>query len=173
MSMLREVLTVSAVGASMLTQRRGTSFVIVAGVACVVGVLVSMLSVATGLERMYLSGGGEQRAIVLPKNRISEGSSALSIDAVNTILNAPGIAKDADGKQLANAELVASQSPPPGLLVRDFLQLRGVGAAGTKLRDEFRIESGRMFRTGAQELIIGAGASRRFGLKTGDKLLMP
>jgi putative ABC transport system permease protein len=30
-----------------------------------------------------------------------------------------------------------------------------------------------MLRTGSQELLIGVGASRRFGLKSGDTLLMP
>ncbi|HVQ15033.1 MAG TPA: ABC transporter permease, partial [Vicinamibacterales bacterium] len=89
-----------------------------------------------------------------------------------TILNAPGIARGPDGAPLADAEFVFSMWPPPGLL-RDFLQIRGIGAAGVKLRDDFRIESGRMLRTGSQELIIGVGASRRFGLKSGDKLLLP
>jgi putative ABC transport system permease protein len=172
MSVLRHVFTVTAVGISTLAQRRGTAFVIVAGVACVVGVLVSMLSVTVGLTRMYLSGGGEEHAIVLPKNVLGESDSGLSRDSVSTILNAPGIAKGPDGAPLADAEFVLSMWPPPGLL-RDFLQVRGIGAAGAKLRDDFRVESGRMLRTGSQELLIGVGASRRFGLKSGDKLLMP
>src|SRR5262245_5870708 len=161
MSMFRQVFTVSMLGASTLPQRRGTSFVIVAGVACVVAVLVSMLSVGVGLTRMYLSGGGEEHAIVLPKNSQGEGGSELSLDAVGTILNAPGIAKGADGAPLADAELRVGIWPPPGLL-RDFLNIRGIGARGTTLRPGFRIESGRMLRSGAQELLIGVGASRRF-----------
>jgi len=172
MIVLRQVVTVTAVGLSTLTQRRGTAFVIVAGVACVVGVLISMLSVTAGLTRMFLSGGGEERAIVLPRNVLGEFGSDLSRASINTILNAPGIAKGPDGAPLADAEFVFSMAPPPGLL-RDFLQIRGIGAAGTQLRDEFRIESGRGLRTGSQELLVGAGASRRFGLKTGDTLLMP
>lgn len=76
--MLREVLTVTSIGISTLPQRRGTSFVIVAGIACVVGVLVSMLSVAAGQTRMYLSGSSDQRAIILPKDQRSEHGSRLS-----------------------------------------------------------------------------------------------
>ena len=171
--MLRHVFTVFAIGISTLAQRRGTSFVIVAGVACVVGVLVSMLSVAVGQTRMYLSGGGEERAIVLPKNVLGDGGAGLSREAVGTILNAPGIAKAADGAPIADPESRMSMTPPPGLLIRDFLQVRGIGPAGVTARNDFRIESGRMFRSGAQELLIGAGASRRVGLKNGDKLLMP
>ncbi len=151
---------------------RGTSFVIVAGVACVVAVLVSMLSVAVGMTRMYRSGGGEELAIVLPKDRLEEFGSGLSLDAVTTILNAPGIAKGRDGAPLADAEFGLSMWPPPGT-TWDFLRVRGIGAAGTTLREDFRIESGRMLRSGSQELLIGAGASRKYGLKSGDKLLMP
>ncbi|HEU4625223.1 MAG TPA: ABC transporter permease [Steroidobacteraceae bacterium] len=172
MSVLRQVFAVTAVGISTLAQRRGTALVIVAGVACVVGVLVSMLSVTSGLTRMYLAGSGQDLAIVLPKNELGEFGSGLSVDAVATILNAPGIAKGPDGAALADAEFVFSIGSPPGL-IRDLLQIRGVGEGGTRLRDDFRIESGRMLRTGSQELIIGVGASRRFGLKTGDQLLMP
>lgn len=170
--MLRPVLAVLAIGVSTLRQRRGTSFVIVAGVACVVAVLVSMLSVAVGLERMYLSGGGEGHAIVLPKNALGEQGSGLPVDAVSTILSAPGIAKGADGAPLADAELVLSMWPPPGL-TREFLRVRGIGTAGLKLREDFRIESGRMLNPGSQELLIGAGVSREFRLKTGDSVLMP
>jgi putative ABC transport system permease protein len=172
MTLLRQAFTVSAIGISTLAQRRGTAFVIVAGVACVVGVLMSMLSVTVGLTRMYLSGGGEERAIVLPKNARGDGGSGLERDSIPVILDAPGIARTPDGALLADAEFVLGVWPPPGLL-RDILQVRGIGAAGAKLRDDFRIESGRMLRSGSQELLIGVGASRRFGLKSGDQLLMP
>jgi putative ABC transport system permease protein len=67
-NLLRQLLTVSAIGVNTLPQRRGTSFVIVAGVACVVAVLVSMLSIAVGQTRMYLSGGGRDRVIIHPKD---------------------------------------------------------------------------------------------------------
>jgi putative ABC transport system permease protein len=173
MSMFRDVLTVTSIGVSTLAQRRGTSFVIVAGIACVVGVLVSMLSVVAGQTRMYLSGSADERAIILPKDQRSEYGSGLSQDTVATILNAPGIAKGPDGAPLADAEWVMGLTPPPDFAVRDFLQVRGLGAAGATLRKDFRIESGRMFRSGAQELLIGVGASRRFKVKDGDKVLMP
>jgi hypothetical protein len=49
-----------------------------------------------------------------------EGGSGLSLDAVNTILNAPGIAKGADGAPIGGAELVTGLTPPPGLEIQDF-----------------------------------------------------
>jgi len=172
MNMFRQLFTVFAVGVSTLPQRRGTSFVIVAGVGCVVAVLLSMLSVVAGQTRMYLSGGGDDHAIILPKERMRDSGFSLSRGTVSTILDAPGIAKGPDGAPLADAEVRLSMMPPPGVF-QDSLQVRGIGANGAKVRENFRIESGRMLRTGSQELLVGVGAAKVFGVKTGDKMPMP
>ena len=173
MSVLRQLFTVSAIGMSTIRQRLGTSFVIIAAVACVVAVLVSMLSIAAGQTRMYLSGGGRDRAILRPKDAVSgESNSNLSRGEVSLILNAPGIARGPDGSPLADAEFQMGVMPPLGTFDH-ILQIRAVGPTGIRIRDEFRVESGRMFRSGAQELIIGIGAANVLGLKIGDKVLMP
>jgi putative ABC transport system permease protein len=173
MTLLRQIFTVTALGISTLSQRRGTSIVIVAGVCCVVAVLISMLSVNAGTSRMYSSAGNEDRVIVVSKEAHSEIDSDLPRASVNTLLNAPGIAKGKDGRLLADAQTLMIFMPPPDFSGADSLQVRGIGPAGAAVREDFRIASGRMFRTGAQELIIGVGASRRFGMKPGDKVLVP
>lgn len=171
--MLRQLVAVSAIGVRTLPLRRGTSFVIVAGVACVVAVLVSMLSIAAGQVRMNLSGGGRDHAIIHPKGLPpSESNSNLGRNVVATILDAPGIAKGPDGALLADAEFQMGVMPPLGSFGAP-LQIRGIGANGVRVRDEFHIESGRMLHTGAQELLIGVGASKVLGLRIGDKVLMP
>ena len=172
MNLLRQILMVSTIGVSTLPQRRGTSFVIVAGVACVVAVLISMLSIAVGQTRMSLSGGGRDRAIIQPKNVTGESNSNLGQDQIGMVINAPGIARAPDGSALADPEFQMGIMPPLGTF-GDPLEIRGVGPTGIKIRDEFRIESGRMFRSGTQELIIGIGAAKVLGLKIGDKVLMP
>ena len=132
-----------------------------------------MLSIAVGQTRMFLSGGGRDHAIIQPKGiPPSESNSNLGRNEIATILNAPGIAKGPDGAPLADAEFQMGIMPPLGTFGVP-LQIRGIGANGVKIRDEFRIESGRMLHTGAQELLIGVGASKVFGLKTGDKVLVP
>ena len=173
MNVPRQICTVAVIGVRTIPQRRGTSFVIVAGVACVVAVLVSMLSIAVGQTRMYLSGGGRDRVIIRPKNVISgESNSNLSRGAVGLIMDAPGIARDADGSPLADAEFQMGVMPPLGTFDH-ILQIRGVGPTGIRIRGEFRIESGRMFHRGARELIVGVGASNVLGLRIGDKVLLP
>jgi putative ABC transport system permease protein len=173
MSVLRQMIAVTALGVSTLSQRRGTSVVIVVGVCCVVAVLLSMLSVNAGMERMYVSAGNPDRVIVLSKEAHSEIDSDIPRASVSTLLNAPGIAKRKDGAPLADPQILMIFMPPPDFSGADSLQVRGIGPAGVAVRQDFRIESGRMFRTGAQELIIGVGASRRFGRKPGDKVLVP
>lgn len=170
--MLRQTFAVTRLGLSTLPSRRGTSIVIVVGVACVVAVLLSMLSITAGLTRMYGAGGNPDLAIVTPKGAFGEGSSELTRDKVGTILNAPGIAKGTDGSVLADAEFQMMLMPPPGFK-QDSLQVRGIGPMGTAVRKTFKIESGRMLRPGAQELMVGVGASHMFGMKMGDTLLMP
>ena len=171
--MLRQLLAVSTIGVRTLPQRRGTSIVVVAGVACVVAVLVSMLSIAVGQTRMFLSGGGRDHAIIQPKGLPpSESNSNFGRNVIAIILNAPGIAKGTDGTPLADAEFEMGVMPPLGSFGAP-LEIRGIGVNGVRLRDEFHIESGRMLHTGAQELLIGIGAAKVLGLKIGDKVLVP
>jgi putative ABC transport system permease protein len=172
MNVLKQVLTVCAVGLGSLPQRVATSMVIVAGTACVVAVLLSMLSVTVGLTRAFEGGGDASRAMILPKGFRGEWSSALGRDAVGEIMNAPGIAKTADGRPLVDAESVMTLLPPAGY-VQGSLQLRAIGSSGTALRPGFRIASGRMFRTGAQEVVVGVALARKFGISTGGTLVMP
>jgi putative ABC transport system permease protein len=146
--------------------------VIIVGTACVVGVLVSMLSVTVGMTRAYRVGGSPSRAIVHTKGRNGEWGNEISRDAVGTILNAPGIAKSDSGKPLADAEMLMTLLPPEGHVQGTF-ELRVFGPAGRAVHPQFRIVSGRMFHPGAQEIVVGTGVAREFGLAVGRKMVMP
>jgi putative ABC transport system permease protein len=165
---------------SLLTLRRrmGACLVIMVCMTTVVGVLLSLLSVTNGLVRAYDTGGSPGHAIVFstdayrwPGGRAEE-ISHISRDAVGAIVSAPGIARRADGKPLIEAEALAGLPPVEGF-PSGSLFVRGVGAEGLSMRPQFRIESGRLFRTGVHEMIVGIGAERVFGLKVGDRVAMP
>ena len=64
MSELRQIAAVCVVGIGTLRDRYVPALVIVIGMACVVGVLTSMLSVTAGLTRAYLRAEDAARAIV-------------------------------------------------------------------------------------------------------------
>jgi putative ABC transport system permease protein len=160
------------VGFKSLRQRMGSSLVIVVGMTCVVGVTLAMLSLAVGLTRALEAGGDSSHALVLSRESPAEDAQALSRSDIAIILNAPGIAVGPDGRPLASAEAMQWLPPAEGFS-EGTLYLRGIGASGTAVRPGFAIVAGRMFRSGAQEIIVGRGAESEFGFKVGDRVIMP
>jgi putative ABC transport system permease protein len=172
---LRQILAVTTVNIAGLPQRLWTSLVIVVGMACVVGVLLSMLSFSAGLARSIESAADPGRAIVIRTGGRDELGTAITREAAVAILNAPGIQLDADRQPIASVE---NTNPVPAtrrdgqLPIR--MILRGVGPKAFALRPELKLVSGRMFRPGTNELVVGAAAQAQFeNLNIGDKVIMP
>jgi putative ABC transport system permease protein len=171
MNELRQIAAVSLIGIGSLRERYGTALVVIVGMACVVGVLTSMLSLTAGLTRAYLRAEDATRAIVWAEHAIFDQSRSLHPDAIDTILDAPGIARGADGAPLADPEFLMRLLSMEGFAAGS-LQLRGVGPAGLALRPDFRIVAGHLFRTGTRELVVGVGAARKLGLGVGSEVRM-
>ena len=106
--MLRQIAAVTAFNIRGISQRLVASSVIVVGIMCVVGVLVSVLTMAGSLADTLLAAGRAERAIVLRVGANSENASTLSVDAAATIANAPGVARTADGDPAATADMLVS-----------------------------------------------------------------
>jgi len=89
---------------------------------------------------------------------------------VEDLMGIPGLLKDAKGEPLVSPELVAGAN----VMKRDGgkanVAIRGVGPKGKDMRPAFKIIEGRWFNPSVGELIVGAGADRRFAsLKIGDR----
>jgi len=169
MSELRQIAAVCLIGIGSLRERYGTALVVVVGMACVVGVLTSMLSLTAGLTRAYFRPEDATRAIVWAGHATFDQSRSLHPDAVDTILDAPGIARGPDGAPLADAEFLMRLLSMEGFAAGS-LQLRGVGPAGLALRPAFRIVAGHLFRSGTRQLVVGVGAARKLGLGVGREV---
>jgi putative ABC transport system permease protein len=174
MNMLRQIRAVTWMNLSSIPQRFGTSSVIIVGIAGVVAVLISVLAMATGFQRTIVATGRDDRAIVLRGGSDSELASTLSREATLTIMDAPGIRKDAAGKALASAEaVVIVDMPKKSNDSGANVTIRGIGAAGLTLRPEIHLVAGRMFQRGLRELIVGSGAQAQFkGLDVGSHLAL-
>jgi putative ABC transport system permease protein len=169
----RRTLSVTNVGLSTLKQRLGSTAVIVVGIAGVVGVLVAMLAMGEGLRATLQQTGSNDTAIVLRGGSQAESNSVLTRDNIATIEQAPGIARDAQGKPIASAELVVVANVPkksdPG--TDSNVEIRGVGQEAWALRPEVKMIAGRKFQPGMRELDVGQGAQRQFvGLDVGKQL---
>ncbi|MEJ0008813.1 MAG: ABC transporter permease [Steroidobacteraceae bacterium] len=143
---------------------------IVVAIACVTGVLTSVLSVSAGLAREFGAAGEPGWAVVLPIPVAYEDSERISRSDVGTILDAPGIARSASGHAIGDPELLLHVSAGGG--TGGYLSVRGVGPSGLALRRDLKIVSGRMFHSGQEELIVGSAAARGFGLKVGDTVTL-
>jgi putative ABC transport system permease protein len=175
MIFLRSCLAVIRLNLASLKQRIWPALVVVVGVACVVGTLLSMLSVTVGLRHTWQRAGNPDRAIILPANVREEGDGTVSRAEAEIIKDAPGIARDARGAPIADGEIMT------GLVVRrrdtggrGYILLRSFGPEALALKPEFRIIAGRMYQPGKHEMVVGAEAPGQFlGVGLGDKITMP
>jgi putative ABC transport system permease protein len=172
MSELRQLFAVVGMNLRNLPQRIGSSLVIVIGIAGVVGVLVSVLAMGVGFARTIAGAGSPDRALILSGGALQEAMSSIPRDEVPNILEAPGIAKDAEGRPIAAGEALAQiQVEPPGGGKPINVALRGVGSTEPELRPELHLVAGRMFRPGLHELIVGRSLESRYGIGLGSHLM--
>jgi putative ABC transport system permease protein len=170
--MFKQLIALTSMGIQTLPQRAGSSSVIVIGIAGVVAVLVSVLAMATGFRHTMADSGRADRVIVLRGGSDAELNSNLTRSDIDTIANAPGLGKDADGKALLSPEIITVVNLPKIDTGDDSnVTLRGVGLAVQKVRPELKIVAGRMFHPAVRELVAGVGAAKQFrGLTPGSVL---
>ena len=170
--MLKQLIAVISMSLQTVPQRLGASSVIVIGIAGVVAVLVSVLAMGAGFQHTLADSGRDDRVIILRGGSDAELSSNLTRTDIATISNAPGLAKDAEGKALLSSELVTVVNVPKLDTGTDAnVTMRGVGLKLAEVRPELTIVSGKMFRPAVRELIAGVGAAKQFrGLTVGSVL---
>lgn len=172
--MLRQIWIVSALNFKSLTSRFWQSMVIVVGLAATIGVMLSMLSLAAGMRQAYLNSGDPNRAIVVSKGADQEGQSAITRAMAPLIAVAPGIAKDKDGKPLADRNLNMGVPVLRKNGSKGFTTMRGLADKGQGVRPELKIVQGRMFQAGKREMIVGVGAQLMFQhMQIGDHVILP
>ena len=170
--MFKQIYALLAMSLRTIPQRLGASSVIVIGIAGVVSVLVSLLAMGAGFRHTLADTGRPDRVIVLRGGSDAELNSNVTRTDVATISNAPGLAKDAQGKALLSTELVTVVNLPKMDTGTDAnVTLRGVGLKVREVRPELTLVDGRMFRPAVRELIAGSGAAKQFkGLTIGNVL---
>jgi putative ABC transport system permease protein len=168
---LSQVASVTKFGLMGVPQRRGSAAAAVIGIAGVVGVLVAVLSMAIGFQRVMNASGSPDSAIVLRSGADSEMVSGFSREDTRVIADSPGLARTAEGP-LASAELFVIINLPKRSSGTDAnVPMRGVERPAFKVRDRLKMVAGRPFEWGKNEVIVGVGAASQFvGLNVGEKL---
>jgi putative ABC transport system permease protein len=152
-----------------LPQRKGSSLAAVIGIAGVVAVMVSVLSIAQGILRMMENSASPNNVIVLRSGAASEMMSGLLGDMTDIIAEGPGIARNENGAMASPELFVVINLPMRSTGTDANVPMRGVLRQAFQVRKDFRIIEGRPFEWGLNEVIVGAGARREFaGLEVGS-----
>jgi putative ABC transport system permease protein len=173
MRTFRQTIVVMALNLRTIPARLGSSAVAIIGIAGVVVVLVSVLSIGAGFAAAMQGSGSPARALVLRSGADSEVTSGLRGAEVDVIMQAPGIRRDSSGSR-ASAEVYVMldipkrSTPETGANV----PMRGIQPAGIPARELVSIVEGRMFQFGTNEVIVGQAATREFmNLRVGDTIV--
>ena len=171
MNFIRQTVAVTLLNLRTIPQRLGSSGVAIIGIAGVVIVLVSVLSIAQGFNAAMSQSGSDVRALVMRSGADSEMTSGLGPAEVDIIKQAPGLRRDGQ-TAVASAELyVIIDIPKIGTNSPANVPVRGVQPAAAAVRSEFAITQGRMFEFGTTEVVVGRGASVNFqGLTVGSTI---
>jgi putative ABC transport system permease protein len=173
MNWLRQTLAVLVLNLRTIPSRLGSSVVAIIGIAGVVVVFVSVLSISAGFREAMAGSGARDRALLLRAGSDTEMTSGIEGTEVRILKEAPGIRRDGD-TAMASAELYVIIDLPK-IVSPDSsanVPMRGIEPIGMKVRDEVSIVEGRMFRFGTNEIIAGRGAQGQFvNLKVGDTVV--
>jgi len=166
-----QVVAVTALNIRTIPQRLGSSGVAIVGIAGVVVVFVSVLSIAQGFTAAMRDSGSPTRAIVMRSGADSEMTSGLGGAEVDLIKQAPGIRRDGQTAVASGELFVIIDLPKRSTETAANVPMRGIEPASLQVREEARIIEGRMFEFGTNEIVVGRGASVQFaGLDLGGEV---
>ncbi len=169
---LTQTFAVTALNLRTLPQRLSSSAVAIVGIAGVVVVLVSVLSIAAGFTAAMRDSGSPTRALVMRSGADSEMTSGISGPEADIIKQAPGIRRDGQ-TPLASSELyVIIDLPKRSTGTPANVPMRGIEPGAWPVRSEATIIEGRALQFGTNEVVVGRGASTQFaGLRVGDQIV--
>jgi putative ABC transport system permease protein len=173
MRWLAQTIAVLALNIRTIPARLSSSAVAIVGIAGVVVVFVSVLSIAAGFAAAMEGSGSPDRALVMRSGADSEMTSGLSGAEVEVIKQAPGIRREGQAT-LAAAELMVIIDLPKKTSpdAPANVPVRGIEPGSLTIREEASIVEGRMLRFGTTEVIAGRGAHGQFiNLDVGDTIV--
>ena len=155
-----------------LWTRKLTTLLTAGGMGLVVFVFAAVLMLDAGLRKTLVSTGSPENAILLRQSAQTEIQSSITRDQASLVQTLPGVARDQGGEPMVSREiLVLAQIPAKGGGRPANVVIRGLPALGLAMRPQVRLSSGRMFRPGTSEIVVGKGVFEGFdGVDIGQSL---
>lgn len=149
-----------------LGKRRLTTILTVSGMALVVFVYAAVLMMAAGLQKTLVETGSENNVVVVRKGSTSEVMSGIERNQASIVEMLPQVAIGADGQRLVAKEsvvLIALQKRgEQKSSSHSNVVVRGVQTQSVDLRPQVKLASGRMFKMGSSEVIVGNSIAKGF-----------
>src|SRR5258708_14167197 len=148
MNFIRQFLAILRVILSGAGQRKGSVLTIIIGVACAVGVLVSMLAMGTGGGGQAMENGRDDR-VTLTSVGARDFQSSIPRDEAVVARDLPGIKKGTDGEPIVVFEsLIPIEAGRRVTGTRIFFPLVGTTANFTEPQPEIHFTGGAGFDLG-------------------------
>ncbi len=146
-----------------MRQRKSATLMTALGIALTVTTAIFIMSLLAGLDAAFRASGDPQNVLVMRKGSAAELSSGISHDAAAVLKTLPGVARDAQGQQMASGELVVIVVLPRSDGTGDTnVTLRGMTAMGRELRPTVHLVSGRWPADGQREVTVPTSMTKRF-----------
>jgi ABC-type antimicrobial peptide transport system permease subunit len=140
--------------------RKGSSAMAVGGIALVVVVLVTLLSLAAGFRKVVETSGSPRNVIVLRKGADAELQSQVTRETARVIGELPIVAEEA-GRKLVVFESVVILARPKASGGETNITIRGAPPNSRDVHTEVRLTQGRWYTPGSNEAVLGVGLARR------------
>jgi putative ABC transport system permease protein len=149
-----------------LWKRRLTTSLTVSGMALVVFVLAAVLMMAEGLQKTLVETGSYDNVVVFRKGSTSEVMSGIDRQQASIVEMVPQAAIGPEGRRLVAKEVVVLISLPKRgsgkASSHSNVVVRGVQENSVPLRPQVKLVSGRLFRMGSSEVIVGNSIAKGF-----------
>lgn len=161
--MFRQTFNVTAMNLRNVLSRKGSSSVIVVGIAGVVAVVVALLSMAEGIKSALTDASHPDRVLVMRTGAQDEVTGWLSTAEVNVLKGIDGIGT-VSGELVVVVDLVTTATGKFGVAVA-----RGVEPSAFEIRPDLKVVAGRSLQPGKNELLVGVNATDTYaGLTLGS-----
>jgi ABC-type lipoprotein release transport system permease subunit len=155
-----------------LFARRLRTGLTVSVIALVVVATTLFLGLITSLRRTLVSTGDARNLIVMRKGSTNDGSSQLTLQALQDIRFFDGVARDGADDPMISPELVVQPFFWRKDGGRENVLVRGVEPGpALAVHEDVEVVEGRMFRPSSGEAVVGTGVAGRYrGAQLGEEL---
>jgi putative ABC transport system permease protein len=163
MNLAKQFWALLRVSLAGIPARLGLVCTIVIGVACAVGVLVSMLAMGVGARQEAMGDVSPNRAILTSVDAPSPAQSNIAQEAASLIRGLPGIRRNAEGRPIVVFQVTTFVQARSRIdRTQTGFPLIGVTPGLSDYQPELHMTAGRMFNPGVHELIASNKCVRQY-----------